>query len=334
MTSSVRATLIRRAIALAVTGIGLYLVWPSLLVAYSAGPDLLEIQAAWLAGIGLLQVLSFISTWILLAVAMKTRELFVVATSQLAGNAASKIVPGGAAVGGAIQFQMLREGGLDAPRIATGLGVTTAASTAMLTALPLLALPPIIAGAPIDEQLVYAVWMGAVLFLILMATGALLLFTDRPVLLAGRAIRAVLRALRRSPPDDLPQRIIARRDEIRSFLGRSWRRALAATAGKIGFDYLSLVAAVAAVGAEARPSLILLAFVASQLLAMIPITPGGLGFVELGLTTALGLAGVPAAQAVVASLAYRLFSYWLPLPIGAAAWALFRRRTSRRAAAS
>ena len=40
----------------------------------------------------------------------------------------------------------------------------------------------------------------------------------------------------------------------------------------------------------------------------------GLGFVEAGLTAALALAGVPAASAVVATLAYRLVSYWLPCP--------------------
>lgn len=330
--AAIAPTIVRRVIVLAITGIGLYLVWPSMLVAYSAWPDLLALEPAWLLAIGLLQAMSFFSTWVLLEVSMKTHERFVVATSQLAGNAASKIVPGGAAAGGALQFQMLREGGLETSRIATGLGVATTASTAMLAALPLLALPPILAGAPVDSRLVNAVWMGAALFLILMAAGAVLLFTDRPVILAGRLVRAVLRALHRSPPDELPELLLARRNEIRAFLGQRWRMALGATAGKIGFDYLALVAAVAAVGAEARPSLILLAFVASQILAMIPITPGGLGFVELGLTTALGLAGVPATEAVVASLAYRLFSYWLPLPIGAAAFALFRRRLSRRRA--
>jgi len=35
---------------------------------------------------------------------------------------------------------------------------------------------------------------------------------------------------------------------------------------------------------------------------------------------------VPAAAAAVATLAYRLASYWLPLPVGAVAWAIHRRR--------
>ena len=58
-------------------------------------------------------------------------------------------------------------------------------------------------------------------------------------------------------------------------------------------------------------------------------TPGGqavLGVVEAGLTGTLALAGIVAADAAVATLAYRLASYWLPLPLGLGAWVLHRRR--------
>jgi uncharacterized membrane protein YbhN (UPF0104 family) len=48
--------------------------------------------------------------------------------------------------------------------------------------------------------------------------------------------------------------------------------------------------------------------------------------VEAGLAGTLALAGVAAAPAALATLAYRLVSYWLPLPAGLAAWVLHRRR--------
>jgi uncharacterized protein (TIRG00374 family) len=64
----------------------------------------------------------------------------------------------------------------------------------------------------------------------------------------------------------------------------------------------------------------------AALLGLIPITPGGLGFVEAGLTGTLVLAGVEAPEAVVAALLYRLVSFWLPMPAGLAAFILFRRR--------
>ena len=48
------------------------------------------------------------------------------------------------------------------------------------------------------------------------------------------------------------------------------------------------------------------------------------GFVEAGLTSILVLAGVDSDQAVVATLLYRLVSFWLPIPLGALAWAGWR----------
>ena len=92
--------------------------------------------------------------------------------------------------------------------------------------------------------------------------------------------------------------------------------ALAFAAANRMLDYAALVASLYAVGARARPSMVLLAYVIALGLALIPITPGGLGFVEAGLTTILVLAGVSADQAVLGTLLYRLISFWLPIPIG------------------
>jgi hypothetical protein len=80
------------------------------------------------------------------------------------------------------------------------------------------------------------------------------------------------------------------------------------------------------VGANPHPSLVLLAYTSAELLALVPFTPGGLGFVEAGLAGTLTLAGVPGGDALAATLLYRLVSYWLPLPAGGVAYALFRRR--------
>ena len=62
------------------------------------------------------------------------------------------------------------------------------------------------------------------------------------------------------------------------------------------------------------------------MLGLLPLTPGGLGFVEAGLTGTLALAGVSAGAAVVATLAYELVSFWLPIPAGGVAAVVHRRR--------
>ena len=109
-------------------------------------------------------------------------------------------------------------------------------------------------------------------------------------------------------------------------LGARWRRALASSVGIWAFDYLSLVAVLVALHTNPQPSVVLLAFTAAKILGMVPLTPGGLGIVEAGLTGMLTLAGIPAPQALLATLAYRIVSYWLSLPAGLVAWWMFRRR--------
>jgi uncharacterized membrane protein YbhN (UPF0104 family) len=120
--------------------------------------------------------------------------------------------------------------------------------------------------------------------------------------------------------------LLANRDFIRTTLGGRWKPAVVAAVANIGFDYLALLCALRAVGATPRPSLVVLAYSSAGLLALVPFTPGGLGFVEAGLVGTLTLAGVPAAQALTATLLYRLAAYWLPIPAGGVAYLLFRRR--------
>ena len=122
------------------------------------------------------------------------------------------------------------------------------------------------------------------IFAVACGLGALLLSTDRPLAWIGRQIQAVRNRLRRKaePLHHLPERLLRERDRILQTLGPRWKRALVATVGRWTFDYLTLLAALAAIGSHPRPGLVLLAFCGAQVLAQIPVTPGGLGFVEAG----------------------------------------------------
>jgi uncharacterized protein (TIRG00374 family) len=123
----------------------------------------------------------------------------------------------------------------------------------------------------------------------------------------------------------LPERLIRQRDQIRAAFTERPLVAFFATIGKWAFDYFALICILAALGLRPEPALVLLAYGAAQLLSMIPATPGGLGFVEAGLVGLLALAGVNAGDAAVATLGYRLVSYWLPLPAGLVAYVLAKR---------
>ena len=130
----------------------------------------------------------------------------------------------------------------------------------------------------------------------------------------------------------LALRLLTQRDTIRAVLDRKWQQAVLLTAGRLGFDYACLLAALRATGADPRPSLVLLAYSAADIVALLPLTPGGLGLVEASLSGLLILAGVRPAYAFLATLAYRVASYWLPLLAGPPAYLLYRHRYGRPAA--
>ena len=58
-------------------------------------------------------------------------------------------------------------------------------------------------------------------------------------------------------------------------LDKKWWQAVLLTAGRLGFDYTCLLAALRATGADPRPSLVLLAYSAAEIVALLPLTPGG-----------------------------------------------------------
>jgi hypothetical protein len=131
---------------------------------------------------------------------------------------------------------------------------------------------------------------------------------------------------RRTTSETVASRVIAERNQVAAALDKRWIRALSSAAASRMADYAVLVASLAAVGARVRPSLVLIAYVAAMALAMIPLTPGGVGIVEAGLTGLLVVAGVPSDQAVVGTLLYRLASFWFPIPVGLVAWLIARLR--------
>jgi uncharacterized protein (TIRG00374 family) len=220
-------------------------------------------------------------------------------------------------MGSALQYRMLVATGLPGDRVIAGLTASNLLVFAVVLALPVLAVPAIVRGG-VGHDLVNAAIVGLVVFVVLFAAGVVLLSSDRPLRWLGRLVQRVRNRLRRhSPPlERLPDRLVAERDRILDTLGPRWKRALAAALGRWGCDFASLLAALKALDVLPRPGLVLLAFCAAQILTQIPVTPGGLGFVEAGLTGMLTLAGVPGDTAVVATFAYRLFSYWLQLPLG------------------
>jgi uncharacterized membrane protein YbhN (UPF0104 family) len=75
---------------------------------------------------------------------------------------------------------------------------------------------------------------------------------------------------------------------------------------------------------------VLSVFALTRLVTALPVTPGGLGVVELALTAGLVVAGGPRAPVVAAVLIYRVLTLFVQVPIGAACYVWWRATASRR----
>ena len=89
-------------------------------------------------------------------------------------------------------------------------------------------------------------------------------------------------------------------------------------------DLLALWLFLRAFGGSISFDGLLVAFGLANVLASIPITPGGLGIVEgVYIPTLVGF-GVPVATATVTVLTYRIAQFWLPILMGAVSYASLR----------
>ena len=75
---------------------------------------------------------------------------------------------------------------------------------------------------------------------------------------------------------------------------------------------------------------VLAAFAFARLLTAIPLTPGGVGIIELALIAALTDAGGADAEVVASVLIYRLLTYVVPIIFGGLTYLYWRRNRSWR----
>ncbi len=318
-----------RALFLLVGGVSLYFFLPTILDLFATAPQLEHVKWRWFFLMALLMSGAFVSQWALTRIAAPGISWFVAATSQLTSNAAVKVIPGGVVAGGAFYFQMLAVSGVPMGTAFAALAAVGILSNLVLLALPTVALVIALVTVPIPDGMLPVAIAGTILFIAMFTATVTVVRFDKPLYWVGWVAQRVVawsaRLLKKDwslTADD----IIQRRDEVVASLGRRWHKALGVAVANWLLDYATLVVALIAVGAEPNPSLVLLAFAGAAVLGMIPITPGGLGFVEAGLVGMLTIAGIPAGDALLATLAYRLFQFWLPIPVGFVAYTLFRRK--------
>src|SRR5690349_903572 len=217
-------TVATRAAMAVMAGLAIYLVFPAITEVLASWPRLSTLNPWWLiAAIGA-EILHFTCTFALQRLALRTKAWFPVITSQLAGNSVTLIMPGGAAVGAAVQFRMLAASGMETSETVGGLAAFSLLGVGSLLVLPVFALPVILLGAPVERGLEHAAFLGAAGFVAFAAFGAVVLIYDAPLRWTGRAVQQVRNwvSRKRPPWHGLDETLVADGTGIRATPGARW----------------------------------------------------------------------------------------------------------------
>lgn len=244
----------------------------------------------------------------------------LVQRTTVVGSSLGKTLPGGSATATAMIVAALRARGIHAAPATAGLAASGAISWTVLgLLLPVSAVLAIAGG----ESGAIALGAAAIAAALVGVVSVVPIAVRRPAR-AGELVERLAAALARGPfrrwvePGALGSLVSTGLTGVRSITRD--RRAIATAAGWASANWLldaATLGLLAATLGDGTPLLaILLAYVIGQLLAAVPITPGGVGIVEPAMTGALLAAGAPGAGATATVLGWRLVSHWLPILVG------------------
>jgi len=233
---------------------------------------------------------------------------------QLATRSISSIMPGGSAAGSALGYRLLTASNVPAADAGFALATVGLGSAVMLNILLFFALMVSIPLRGVNPVYGTAAVVGVIL---LVSSAGVVAGLLQGQARAERMVRWVAKKLRFEP--DRAVAVIRHVADRMRYLLRD-RRMLARVAIWSALNWLLDAAALwfflRAFGGSLSVDGLLVAFCLANVLAVIPITPGGLGIVEGAYIPAITGFGLTRSQASLGVLGYRLAQYWVPMLIG------------------
>lgn len=254
-------------------------------------------------------------------------------TVTQASTASTYLAPGGPAVGIGISAAMLLGWGFHADEVALAVTLTGIWNQLAILGLPAVAFALLTLTGGNAAALQTIATIGLAVFVVVAGSFALALASAKMARrvgdLAARVLNWLLAMVRRGPVGWSGESLAHFRGQAIGLLGRRWHLLTVTTlAGQLSV-FVVLLVCLRALGVGTDEVTLTEAFAGwslARVLGSIPITPGGLGIVELGLTSVLVGFGGNRAGVVAAVLLYRFLTIVPTLVFGAVAAATWRRR--------
>lgn len=282
-----------------------------------------------IVAVSALFILSDAPPWL---VVLPGLSLFNALRMDLAGSALSQVLPGGAAVNAATQFGMLKSWGFEGQPVVLAVSLTTLWNQFVTFGFPVIAIGLLSLEGGKERTLGFVALAGLVIVALLVGAIAAVLWSPGLAKRIGdRAARVAtwLKAIfHKSPVRWGGDELVSFRAQAIELLRNRWPALTITTLVNQLAVFAVLVVSMRALGISRAEVDLVEAFAAWSLiraLGSIPITPGGLGIVELGLTGALVGFGGRNDAVVAAVLLYRALTILPTLVLGLIAGALWRR---------
>jgi uncharacterized protein (TIRG00374 family) len=268
--------------------------------------------------------------------ALKARIRFRLAADViLAAFFVSHLTPFGSAAGTLVNASALEPEGIAAATTGEAIALTSLTSTVALMVLFGAGFAAT-AGQHVSRQ--YLVIAGVAVCCVAAVLAAVLALGAHPAV-AGRAGRWAATVARHVRPGLDPEQVGQTCSRLASLArtaltGRDFAVNFGLASGNLLFDLLSLDLVFLALRYQPGFGPLAVAYAAANIASAIPLTPGGLGVIEVTLVAVTVGFGAPRATAVLAVLGYRIADYWLPLIPGAVAYIRVRLRPGSDAKAT
>jgi putative heme transporter len=291
-------------------------------------------QISWpwllaLAAVTILNVVTFAPPWMVAMPGLSfTRALEVTQAS----TAISIVIPAGVAAGAAAAYGMLRRWGFSTREVARAVTLTSLWNQLLNLSYPIVAVFLLTLTGDETALLATVAFVG-VAVLGVVVSGLVLVLMSRSLAgdigdVAARFANWALGKVRKGPVGWGGESFERFRADAGDLLTRRWHAlTLASLAGSLSVFLVLLVAlrALEVTAAEVSLAEAFAAWALVRMLATIPLTPGGVGVVELGLTGALVAFGGDNAGVVAAVLVYRFLTVVPVLALGLVVAATWRR---------